>query len=50
MTDPNTTAFMRQSATAWGAAHQAAGVTAETARDAASHTSPFYAPDEQQSP
>jgi len=50
MTDPSARAFMRQSATAWGAAHQAAGATPETARDAASHTSAFYAPEDQPRP
>lgn len=49
-TDPSTPAFMRQSANAWGAAHQAAGATPEAARDAASHTSAFYAPEEHSSP
>jgi hypothetical protein len=37
-------AFMRQSAASWGTAHQAAGATAETARNATAQTSGFYAP------
>jgi uncharacterized protein YndB with AHSA1/START domain len=37
-------AYMRQSAELWGAAHQATGVAAEVARDAAACTSAFYAP------
>lgn len=50
MSDPNAPAFMRQSATGWGLAHQAAGATPETARASAAHTSAFYAPDEQPHP
>ena len=34
-------AFMRQSAAAWGTAHQAAGATPEAARDATARTSSF---------
>lgn len=44
MTDPRTPDLMRQSAVAWGAAHQAAGVSPEAAREAAATTSAFYAP------
>jgi hypothetical protein len=46
MTDPQTLACMRHSATAWGAAHQGTGVTAEAARTAADNTSAAYAPEE----
>lgn len=44
MADPRTTDFMRQSATAWGAAHMAAGASPKTAQNAAAQTSAFYAP------
>jgi uncharacterized protein YndB with AHSA1/START domain len=44
MADPRTTDFMRQSATAWGAAHELAGASPKTAQDAAVQTSAFYAP------
>jgi uncharacterized protein YndB with AHSA1/START domain len=39
-----TPALMRQSAAEWGAAHQAGGANPGVARDAAAHTSNFYAP------
>lgn len=45
MADPRIADLMRQSATAWGAAHQASGVSVETAREAARQTSAFYAPE-----
>lgn len=44
MDNPSTPALLRQSAAAWGAAHQAAGVSPEAAQTAASNTSAFYAP------
>ena len=50
MNDPNTPDLMRQSAVAWHAAHQAAGASPETAREAAANTSAFYAPAKQSSP
>jgi uncharacterized protein YndB with AHSA1/START domain len=42
---PQGRAFMRRSATDWGAAHAAAGVAAPTANEAAARTSAAYAPD-----
>lgn len=50
MIDPSTPGLMRHSASAWGAAHQAAGVTPETARHAEANTSAFYAPEQQPRP
>jgi uncharacterized protein YndB with AHSA1/START domain len=38
-------AFMRRSASEWGAAHEASGAPADTAREVADRTSSFYAPD-----
>jgi uncharacterized protein YndB with AHSA1/START domain len=47
--DPDSSQFgpaiLRESAAAWGAAHEAAGTSPEAARAAAARTSNFYAPD-----
>ncbi|MEZ0364462.1 SRPBCC family protein [Mycobacterium sp. pUA109] len=45
MNDPATPVLMRHSSAAWGAAHRAAGVSPDSARDAAANTSAFYAPE-----
>ncbi len=37
-------AFMRRSASAWGAAHQASGAAPDLARETSARTSAFYAP------
>lgn len=43
--NPQCLELLRQCAAAWGAAHQAAGASPETAQGAAANTSVFYAPD-----
>lgn len=42
--EPLKVAFMRRSAAAWGAAHQASGAAPDLAREASARTSAFYAP------
>lgn len=42
---PNGQDFMRRSAHAWGVTHEASGVPAEIAHDAAHRTGAFYAPE-----
>lgn len=49
MNDPSTPYLMRHSAAAWGAAHEAAGVSPERSRGAAARTSAAYAPEEKSS-
>jgi hypothetical protein len=44
MADPAAVAFMRRSATEWGAAQEAAGADPDTAAQAAASTSTAYAP------
>jgi uncharacterized protein YndB with AHSA1/START domain len=46
MNDPSSPTLMRHSASAWGTAHQTAGASPETARNAAANTSAAYAPEE----
>lgn len=50
MSNPLTLAFMRRSAAEWASAHQATGVSAEVARQAAERTSAAYAPESQPTP
>lgn len=45
MADPDVPGLMRDSAAAWGAAHQAGGADPARARDAAASTSAAYAPE-----
>jgi len=42
---PEARVLMQRSATAWGAAHAAAGTEPATAEEAAAHTSAAYAPE-----
>jgi uncharacterized protein YndB with AHSA1/START domain len=49
-TDPVMPTVLRRSAREWGAAHEAAGAAATTARDAAARTSAAYSPDPQTAP